>query len=151
MDASFAPQYIFLLKWICIMSHIALHGSIFSMVFDWKIKSRAVRKPLPSHQERCLAPRNRYAASPRPETVTILQRVCSTKPFVKTANQKICSFQRVKKQGLLKILSKDSTFIIYSVISILICICISIELRYSSSIYAVSMVDIGYLGLDLNW
>ena len=43
-------------------------------VFDWKIKSRAVRKPLPSHQERCLAPRNRYATSLRPETVTILQR-----------------------------------------------------------------------------
>ena len=43
-------------------------------VFDWKIKSRAVRKPLPRHQERCLAPRNRYAASLRPETVTILQR-----------------------------------------------------------------------------
>ena len=33
-----------------------------------------VRKPLPSHQERCLAPRNRYAASLRPETITILQR-----------------------------------------------------------------------------
>ena len=72
MDASFAPQYIFLLKSICIMSQIALHGSTF---FDWKIKSRAVRKPLPSHQERCLPPRNRYAASLRPETVTILQRV----------------------------------------------------------------------------
>ena len=43
-------------------------------VFDWKIKSRAVREPLPSHQERCLAPRNRYAASLRPGTVTILQR-----------------------------------------------------------------------------
>ena len=50
-------------------------------VFDRKIKSRAVRKPLPSHQERCLAPRNRYAASLRPEIVTILQRamciICS--------------------------------------------------------------------------
>ena len=43
-------------------------------VFDWKNKSRTVRKPLPSHQERCLAPRNRYAASLRPVTVTILQR-----------------------------------------------------------------------------
>ena len=31
MDASFAPQYIFLLKSICIMSQIALHGSLFSM------------------------------------------------------------------------------------------------------------------------
>ena len=29
MDASFAPQYILLLKSICIMSQIALHGSIF--------------------------------------------------------------------------------------------------------------------------
>ena len=43
--------------------------------FDWQNKSRSVRKPLPSHQERCLAPRNRYTASLRPETVTILQRV----------------------------------------------------------------------------
>ena len=32
-----------------------------------------VRKPLPSHQESCIGPRNRYAASLRPETVTILQ------------------------------------------------------------------------------
>ena len=32
-------------------------------VSDWKNKSWAVRKPLPSHQERCPAPRNRYAAS----------------------------------------------------------------------------------------
>ena len=69
MDASFAPQYIFLLKSICIMSQIPLHGSIFSMFLTEKIKSRAVRKPLPSHQEHCLAPRNRYAASLRPETV----------------------------------------------------------------------------------
>ena len=75
MDASFAPQYIFLLKSICIMSQIPLHGSIFSMFLTEKIKSRAVRKPLPSHQEHCLAPRNRYAASLRPETVTIPQRV----------------------------------------------------------------------------
>ena len=74
MDASFAPQYIFLLKSICIMSQIPLHGSIFSMFLTEKIKSRAVRKPLPSHQEHCLAPRNRYAASLRPETVTIPQR-----------------------------------------------------------------------------
>ena len=74
MDASFAPQYIFLLKSICIMSQIALHGNIFSMFLTETIKLRAVRKPLPSHQERCLAPRNRYAASLRPETVTILQR-----------------------------------------------------------------------------
>ena len=49
--------------------------------FDWKNKSRAVRKPLPSHQERCLAPRNRYAASLRPETVTILQRGYATLKF----------------------------------------------------------------------
>ena len=75
MDASFAPQYIFLLKSICIMSQIPLHGSIFSMFLTEKNKSRAVRKPLPSHQEHCLAPRNRYAASLRPETVTIPQRV----------------------------------------------------------------------------
>ena len=80
MDASFAPQYIFLLKSICIMSQIALHDSIFSMFFDRKIKSLAIRKPLPSHQERCLAPRNRYAASLSPETVTILQRVTSSFP-----------------------------------------------------------------------
>ena len=43
-------------------------------VFDWKIKSRAVRKPLTSQQERCLAPRNSYAARLRPGTVTIHQR-----------------------------------------------------------------------------
>ena len=46
--------------------------------FDWKIKSRAVRKPLLSHQERCLVPRNQYAASLRQETVTILQRALGT-------------------------------------------------------------------------
>ena len=52
-----------------------LHCTVaYFYVFDWIIKSRAVRKPLPSHQECCLAPRNRYAASLRPETVTILQR-----------------------------------------------------------------------------
>ena len=34
-------------------------------VFDWKIKSRAVRKPLPGHQERCLAPRNQSEATNR--------------------------------------------------------------------------------------
>ena len=74
MDASFAPQYIFLLKSICTVPRIALHGRIFSMFLTENyIASR--KKPLPSHQERCLAPRNRYAASLRPETVTILQRV----------------------------------------------------------------------------
>ena len=31
MDASFAPQYIFLLKSICIVPRIAWHGRIFSM------------------------------------------------------------------------------------------------------------------------
>ena len=46
-------------------------------VFDWKIKSWAVKKPLSSHRERCPAPRNRYAASLRPETVTMLQRTYS--------------------------------------------------------------------------
>ena len=43
-------------------------------VFDWKVQSQAVRKPLLSNQEWCFTPRNRYAASLRPETVTILQR-----------------------------------------------------------------------------
>ena len=33
--------------------------------FGWKIRSWAVRKPLPGHQECCLAHRNRYAASLR--------------------------------------------------------------------------------------
>ena len=53
-----------------------LHCTVGYFPCFWlKIISRAVRKPLLSHQERCLAPRNRYAASLRPETVTILQRV----------------------------------------------------------------------------
>ena len=52
----------------CIARYHSFH------VFDRKIESWAVRKPLPSHQENSLAHRNRYAASLRPETVTILQR-----------------------------------------------------------------------------
>ena len=58
-------------------------------MFDWKIKSRAVRKPLPSPQERCLAPRNRYAATLRPETVTILQRVLTTLRQWSTTGQRL--------------------------------------------------------------
>ena len=60
VDASFTPQYVFLMKSICIMPQTTLHRSIFSMFLTDKL-----------NRER---QGNRYAASLRPETVTILRR-----------------------------------------------------------------------------
>ena len=37
MDALIAPQYLFLMKSICIMSQIALHSSMFSMFLTEKV------------------------------------------------------------------------------------------------------------------
>ena len=74
VDASFTPQYVFLMKSICIMPQTALHRSIFSMFLTDKL-----------NRER---QGNRYAASLRPETVPILQRA----NYVHQIQRKLKSF-----------------------------------------------------------